>query len=277
MRSLVSLVGIASFLGISVHAGTVVWSGSFDAYSSASDFDNWSWSNQVGEYQWYIHGSGATSDYLALDPSYKNPADTDETQGLRVTIDSSAIWNSDGMERTELIPQTSANLGTGNLIYHFSIMQDGENSPNFSGEHQILFFESHFTELKTGVSPNSTYLQWFANSQAQWGTEWEAGTWYNFAYDIDFDAQTVALYSSTGSDDLQLTVPAVSAATSSNSADFHVGVLSLLVSDVTENYYLSGVYVEEAPITTSISGSGAASSSSSESSSDSGDDSGFLC
>lgn len=30
----------------------------------------------------YIHGSEGTSHYLALDPSYKNPADTSETQGL---------------------------------------------------------------------------------------------------------------------------------------------------------------------------------------------------
>lgn len=29
------------------------------------------WSTEVGEYQWYIHGSGATSEYLNLDPSYK--------------------------------------------------------------------------------------------------------------------------------------------------------------------------------------------------------------
>lgn len=47
----------------------------------------------------YIHGSGPTSDYLAVSPSYKNPADTQETQGLKLTIDSTAIWNSDGMER----------------------------------------------------------------------------------------------------------------------------------------------------------------------------------
>ena len=92
--------------------------------------------------------------------------------------------------------------------------------------------------------------------------------------DLQFDAQTVALYTSTGSEDLQLTVPAVSAPASSNSADFHVGVLSLLVSDQTENYYLSGVYVEEAPITTSVSGVSAADGSSS---SDSGEDSDRLC
>lgn len=46
----------------------------------------------------YIHGSQPTSHYLALDPSYKNPAMTTETHGLKATIDSGATWNSQ-MER----------------------------------------------------------------------------------------------------------------------------------------------------------------------------------
>ena len=58
----------------------------------------------------YIHGSGDTSAYLNLDPSFKNPASS-ETNGLKVTIDGTAIWNGQNMERTELIPQTSENLG----------------------------------------------------------------------------------------------------------------------------------------------------------------------
>lgn len=34
----------------------------------------------------YIHGSGATSEYLALSPSYKNPADTTDAQGIKITL-----------------------------------------------------------------------------------------------------------------------------------------------------------------------------------------------
>ena len=49
-------------------------------------------------YEQYIHGSQPTSHYLALDPAFKNPADTTETHGLRMTIDSTATWNSN-MER----------------------------------------------------------------------------------------------------------------------------------------------------------------------------------
>jgi hypothetical protein len=34
------------------------------------------------------------------------------------------------MARTELIPQTKANLGTGTMYYHFSIMKSTVNPPD---------------------------------------------------------------------------------------------------------------------------------------------------
>lgn len=91
-----------------------------------------------------------------------------------MTIDSSATWNSQ-MERAELIPQTTANLGTGQQYYHFSLKRSSTNVPDVSGsaalalsnkeaytssyqstlEHQIAFFESHFTEVGT-VQPDIT-------------------------------------------------------------------------------------------------------------------------
>ncbi|OCH89908.1 carbohydrate-binding module family 1 protein [Obba rivulosa] len=240
-----------------VHGGTTIWSGNFDSYSTVADFDNWSWSDEVGEYQWYIHGSQPTADYLALGPDFKNPADTSETQGLKLTIDSSAIWNSDGMERTELIPQTSQNLGTGELFYHFSLMHEATNPPTSSYEHQIFFFESHFTELKYGVSPNTSELQWEIGGVPQWSTPFIAGTWYNFAYDINFSGGTVALYASTNGDPLVQVMPATAASPSTNSEDWHVGVLCLSTDTAQEDYYISGVYIESGPITTAI-GNGSA-------------------
>ncbi|KAH7928411.1 carbohydrate-binding module family 1 protein [Leucogyrophana mollusca] len=259
----VPIVSLAAILAQPVIAGTNVWSGSFNAYSTVADFDNWSWSNEVGEYQWYIHGSQPTSHYLALDPSYKNPADSSETHGLKLTIDSTATWNSN-MERTELIPQTTQNLGTGELFYHFSVMHSATNPPNSAYEHQIVFFESHFTELKYGVAPNATNLEWMIQGQPQWGTPFTPGTWYNFAYDINFSAGTVGLWASTGGDPLQRVVPNAAASTSTNSEDWHLGVLRLVSGTDTEDWYFSGVYIENGPITTAIgSGSGSGSSSSS--------------
>ncbi|KAK7048412.1 carbohydrate-binding module family 1 protein [Favolaschia claudopus] len=249
---------------LSCRAGTTIWSGSFNTYPTAASFDNWSWGNEVGEYQWYIHGSQNTSQYLGLSPSFKNPADTSETNGLRLTVDATSTWNAQ-FERTELIPQTTQNLGTGNLFYHFSISHPSTNLPDSTIEHQICFFESHFTELKYGVGPNSSHLTWMVTGVSHWDTAFVPGTWYNFAYDIDFTAGTVGLWASTGSNPLVKVVQNVAAATSTNSADWHLGVLRISNTG-TEDYYFSGVYIESGPVTTSIgtgSGSGTTSASSS--------------
>jgi hypothetical protein len=120
-----------------------------------------SWSNQVGAWQWYIHGPGSTENYLGLSPEYKNPADTSDAQGIRITIvsrishsrsnqklttaqDGTAFWNGQTMERSEIIPQTTADLGSGHLFYHFSLKTTETNAPNPGFEHQIAFFEVLF-------------------------------------------------------------------------------------------------------------------------------------
>lgn len=53
------------------------------------------------------------------------------------------------MERSEIIPQTSQDLGSGHLFYHFSLMANDTNPPNPKFEHQIAFFEvgsSYYTD-----------------------------------------------------------------------------------------------------------------------------------
>lgn len=136
------------------------------------------------------------------------------------------------MRRTELIPQTTAAIGSGIVYYHFSMQRTDTNAPSEFREHQICFFESHFTEMKAGwISGESgtsdALLRWDVSSSTEWNTTWEAGVWHNIAYGIDFDAGSVAFYHSTGADDLVLAVPAVSVSASSNGADWHLGVLEL--------------------------------------------------
>ncbi|KKK17678.1 hypothetical protein P175DRAFT_0460212 [Aspergillus ochraceoroseus IBT 24754] len=236
-------------------AGTVLWSGLFNETFTVDDFDDWSWSNQIEPYQWYIHGSNTTSHYLGLSPDFKNPNSTleHETQGIRITIDDTSSWNGQPMMRSELIPQTSKDLGSGKLFYHFSLQTREENFPTADLEHQIAFFESHFTELKYGGASAGS-LAWFAGGAAHWSTTLEAGTWYNFAYAIDFGARTVGLYASLGADALQEVVAPVSASTSTNSADWHVGELRLDNGPhgPAEDWYWSGVYVESGAITTEV-------------------------
>ncbi|KUM57247.1 hypothetical protein ACN42_g9941 [Penicillium freii] len=257
MRSLAWLVS----LPMVAEAGEVLWSGRFNASATVADINKWSWSNQVGAWQWYIHGNASTDKYLGLSPDHKNPADTSDAQGIRITIDGTSFWHGQDMERSELIPQTKADLGSGHLFYHFSLKTEDTNAPNPSFEHQIAFFESHFTELKygtaSGASGKDNTLRWCVGGDSHWETQLKAGNWYNFAYDIDFDAKTVGLWASNGSDNLKQVVSAVKASTSTNSADWHIGELRLPnggANPAAEDWFWSGVFVEKGPITAAIAG-----------------------
>ncbi|KAL2168391.1 hypothetical protein VTG60DRAFT_7304 [Thermothelomyces hinnuleus] len=250
---------------LSASAGTILWDGRFNDLSSSKDLEKWSWANQVGPYQWYIHGPSSVTAYVNLSPDYKNPADSGSKQGAKITLDNTAYWNGQNMRRTELIPQTSAAINQGKVYYHFSLMRKNTNPPATTREHQIAFFESHFTELKSGLlsgapGESDSLLRWCVGGQTQWSTEWEADVWHNVAYEIDFSVNTVGFWHSTGSDPLTQKVAPISASTSSNGADWHVGVLELPRSgypDTTEDYYWSGVYIESGSITTNIAGPGA--------------------
>jgi len=141
------------------------------------------------------------------------------------------------------------------LFYHFSVKRSGSNAPDPTLEHQITFFENHFTELKYGVGSTPTDLVWMVTGVEKWGTPFTADTWFNFAYDIDFSAETVGLWTSTGGDPLTKVVQNIPALTYTNSKDWHLGVLRLINSPPREDWYFSGVYIESGPVTTAI-GSG---------------------
>ncbi|KAK7415931.1 hypothetical protein QQX98_005504 [Neonectria punicea] len=249
-----TFAAFASLAGLA--AAEILWDGRFNDLESAADLAEWSWSNQVGPYQYYIHGDGEVTEYVNLATDFANPADTGSSQGAKITLTDTAYWNGQNMRRTELIPQTSAAIAAGKVFYHFSIKRAAENAPSVAREHQIAFFESHFTELKSGVSPAGESLQWFAGGASKWDVEWAADVWHNIAYEIDFDASTVGLWHSTGADALEQVVRPVTASTSSNGADWHVGVLELANGDAdkTEDFYFSGVYIEDGELTTAISG-----------------------
>lgn len=249
---------------LSASAGTILWDGRFNDLSSSTDLNKWSWGNQVGPYQYYIHGSSPVTSYVNLSPSYKNSADTGSKQGAKITLDNTAYWNGQNMRRTELIPQTTAPINKGKVYYHFSLMRKDVNAPATTREHQIAFFESHFTELKSGwlsgaPGISDTLLRWYVGGQTHWSVDWEADVWHNVAYEIDFSAGTVGFWHSTGSDPLTQKVAPIRTSTSSNGADWHVGVLELPRSgypDTTEDFYWSGVYIESDSLTTSVTGPG---------------------
>jgi len=179
----------AAALPFTALEAAVLWDGRFNDFSSAADLNRWSWANQVGPYQYYIHGSGSVDRYIQLSPDHKNPADAVSRQGARFTLDGTAFWNGQNMRRTELIPQTTAAINRGKVFYHFSMMRKDANAPSASREHQINFFESHFTEMKYGwisgeQGASNPNLQWMTQGQSRWKTEWLAGVWHNVAYEI---------------------------------------------------------------------------------------------
>ena len=226
--------------------------------TSSADLEKWSFSNPVGAYQYYIHGSGAVDKYVNLDASYKNPADTSSKQGVKITIDETAKWNGQSMLRTELIPQTTAAINKGKVYYHFSIKTSADNAPITTNEHQVAFFESHFTELKYGASAANN-LQWHVGGVSKWEVELVADEWHNAAYEIDFDGGSVTFWHSTGSAALTKTAGPFAATTSSNGADWHLGVLRLPGSNDApgaEDWFFSGVYIESGELTTAIGGAG---------------------
>ncbi|KAI2636357.1 hypothetical protein GGS26DRAFT_491764 [Hypomontagnella submonticulosa] len=245
-----------------IASAAVLWDGRFNDMSASSDLNKWSWGNQVGPYQYYIHGSGSVEKYVNLSPDYKNPADTVSKQGAKFTLDSTAFWNGQNMRRTELIPQTKAAINSGKVFYHFSMMRKDTNAPSKNREHQICFFESHFVEMKYGwisgeqgtENPN---LQFMVSQNSKWKTEWKPNVWHNVAFEIDFSGQTVGFWHSEDGAALTQVVAPVRTSTSSNGADWHLGVLELPrsgYSDGVEDFYFSGVYVESGPITTAIGG-----------------------
>ena len=238
----------------------IIWDGRFTS-TSAADIGKWSWENQVGAYQYYIHGSGATTDYINISPDYANPADT-SSEGARITVDGTSSWNGQSMMRTELIPSTKAAINKGKKYYHFSLKRGTENAPDTTAEHQVAFFESHFTELKYGVDGSNGKLQWMTDGKSAFDMDFVADQWHNVAYGIDFDASTVEFFHSTGGDKLVSKAGPIKASVSSNGADWHVGVLKF--SKTKEDWYFSGVYIEDGELTTAV-GSGAAPAKSSSS------------
>jgi hypothetical protein len=167
----------------------VIWDGRFNDFTAAADLNKWSWSSQVGPYQYYIHGSGSVDKYIALSPNHKNPNDTVSKQGAKFTLDSTAFWNGQTMRRIELIPQTKASIASGKVFYHFSMMRKDVNAPSVNREHQICFFESHFTEMKYGwisgeQGTSNANLQFMVSQKSLWKAEWLPNVWHNIAYEI---------------------------------------------------------------------------------------------
>ncbi|KAJ3172349.1 hypothetical protein HK101_011153 [Irineochytrium annulatum] len=241
--------------------GIVVFEGRLATYKTSTDFDLWSFSNRVPQFQTYIHGANVLpSQHLTLGPAFKNPVDAKSANGVQVTIDAASQgFNGQLFWRTELIPElgqqgtNNAGTFTGLLYFHFSLSPGG-NPPNLAHEHQLVFFEQHFAELKLGTpsgqaqSATSAMLQFYINGQQVFTAPHTAGVWNNFAMAVDFTANTVALYQSTGAGMLNMVV--MPTAVQTTPIDWHVGCLRLPINGATQSpgstdFLYSGIYIEK--------------------------------
>ncbi|KAL4243138.1 Glycoside hydrolase 131 catalytic N-terminal domain-containing protein [Abortiporus biennis] len=240
----------------SLASATVVWDVRFNDYSTAADFDKWSWSNQVGSYQTYIYGNlhGETaSSWLTLGSQFKNPSTTAENQGVKVKINSTSTWNGGPMLRTELLPQTT-NALTGHLYFHVSLQIPTVNPPDPAYEHQIVFWEEHYADIKygqlSGQSGVADTLQVITGGQSIWSVTPVKGTWYNFILET---GSPDGLWVSTGSSALQKVF--TGSLNGNGGTDWHVGALRLPINGQTQqinetDIYYSGIYVEDSGPTT---------------------------
>jgi hypothetical protein len=64
------------------------------------------------------------------------------------------------MRRTELIPQTTAEINSGKVYYHFSMQKLAENAPSEFREHQIAFFSEPFIWMDQWQSPTRPFNGW---------------------------------------------------------------------------------------------------------------------
>jgi len=228
-----------------------LWNGNFNDYSTTDDFDKWSWNNQnYGSYQTYIFGDGKKmSDYLDLSTANKQPADTQAKQGVRVQIDTSSSWHGQSMLRTELIGKYDQNsVYKGTVYFQFSMKQGSTNQLRTQNEHQLVFFEAHFADIKFGGSnsPNPSALYFtLSDGKSRWSANFTANTWFNFALQVDYSGGKVALWQSTGSDALKQVVPLTS--TSVSASDWHIGALRLPENGNQNNnvewLYYSSLYI----------------------------------
>jgi len=243
-------------LSASLASATVLWDGRFNNYSTATDFNKWSWSNQVGAYQTYIYGNlhgEVASSWLTLGSQYKNPSTTAEKQGIKIKINGTSTWNGGPMLRTEILPQTT-NALSGHLYFHVSLQIPTVNPPDPAYEHQIVFWEGHYADIKygqiTGQTGVADTLQVITGGKSIWSVTPVKGTWYNFILETGSPG---GLWVSTGS--AALTKVFTGSLNGNGGTDWHVGALRLPLNGVTQqttetDLYYSGIYVEDSGPTT---------------------------
>ncbi|KAF8323930.1 hypothetical protein DL93DRAFT_2162035 [Clavulina sp. PMI_390] len=160
-----------------------------------------------------------------------------------------------GFRRTELIAQ-SANRSAfevGTTVFHVSLQEDLAHPLNYTHEYQIVFIEpsdgSHVFEIQLGTpftipsatKPDSTARNLKVRNHALdlvFQTQLLPLLWHNFAVQVDWDHQTLAVLFSYGAAPLKPVTGLINNNSTTPGAagqgDYHWGVLKLPLADPSE-------------------------------------------
>ncbi|PVI07593.1 glycoside hydrolase family 131 protein [Periconia macrospinosa] len=225
--------------------GTIVFDGRVPATAAVADFDS-----KTGIFDpEFTKGQNVTfSSLVRLDQGDASLFDTAaKAQPIEVTINDDSIFAPGGsnpqtaVRRAELMPNpanTNANTtSSGVKTLHFSVKPSADRPLNISHEYLMVFMEradfgANLIAFKTGTligsdgsSKNDLLL--LGNSakgvKTLFSTPFAEGEFTNFAIKMDFKANTVQVFSSTGSDPLVQQTDALANDLSGNGA-LHFGL-----------------------------------------------------
>jgi hypothetical protein len=280
-------------------ATPLIYDGRAPLNYTAADFDR-----SLDPYLTVVKGSQNASHYTQLLGSTSAPTplwnkllrlpNAATEQVIAVSIDNSSVFVPGGnpqfgFRRTDIIAEknfTPSNLlpqmESGKTVFHFSIQLDQKKPLNFNHEYQIVFIEptdgshvfgiqlgSPFT-IPTGQLPaaNAHNLEVLDHgNKLLFSTPFTPVSWHNFAVQVDWDQNTLAVFYSKDATQLKAVTKALPNPTHPTGAagqgEFHFGIIKLPLANpadsaanqgdvvhhgiqegTTEGLLYSGVFVE---------------------------------
>ncbi|KAK2060387.1 hypothetical protein LY76DRAFT_497233, partial [Colletotrichum caudatum] len=193
------------------------------------------------------------------------------TKAFAINIDDKSIFVPEGGEaqsntrRADLLPSIRSQLDnvavTGVRTLHFSVQREAAKPLNETHDYQMVSLESadfsfHQFDVRTGAD-NGNEIAIFGNSKTTppeklFSTPFGDADFENFAMKLDFDANTVQVFHSTGQDALeQVTEPVANGPDLAGLGEYHFALQKNPVGDapqpegIQEALIFGGIFMED--------------------------------
>ncbi|ORY60001.1 uncharacterized protein BCR38DRAFT_398030 [Pseudomassariella vexata] len=226
-----------------------------------------------------VKGDGLVFSDLIVFPEVASPSIFDvatNTKAFEITLSDASIFIPEGGEaqenirRADLLPSIRSTLDdvatTGVRTMHFSVQSDADRPLNLTHDYQIMNLESadftfHQIDVRTGGDAGENIVV-NGNSQTAGGaptlftTPFTAGEFQNFALQMDFDANTVQVFHSTGDAPLESVTEAVANDLAGN-GEYHFSLQKNPVgtaaqpTGIDEGIIFGGIFMEADTVTLS--------------------------